>query len=113
MQDQATLPLANFFKSNYSAQPEVWSRAYRSESHVQAEVRFEEYHKKISRHIYHEGFKRKQLDVLIKVSWNQRRSLKFSGRTSIGGPLLSAYTNAFNLHSNVPASSPRLLQCSC
>ena len=60
----------------------MWSRAYRSEAHVLTEAKFEEYHQKIVRHIYIEGFKRKQLDVLIKVSYLVLLFVAFSVRYS-------------------------------
>jgi len=63
------MPIGQNFERLYAGQPEVWSRAYRTEALCKAENRFEEFHVKLSRHIYHEGFKRKQLDVLIKVTF--------------------------------------------
>lgn len=49
------------------SQAESWASAYRTEAANTADAHLGIFHTRLSKHIYHEALKRKQLDILVKV----------------------------------------------
>lgn len=62
-----TESFATYFESNYMSQAELWSSAYRTDAANSADMYLDIFHTRLSKHIYHEALKRKQLDILVKT----------------------------------------------
>ena len=66
-QNSSTHQLALYFEKHFSSRPFVWASAYRNDQLLEIDQRFEEFNRNLCKTIYPEGFKRKQLDILVKV----------------------------------------------
>lgn len=62
---ETTTDFGKYFIDKFGQQTEQWAQAYRPDNIC--DLSFKAFYTKMSKHIYHEGLKRKQLDVLIKT----------------------------------------------
>lgn len=65
--DSSTQPLADYYNKSFAGDPFIWAKCYRTARVEQVMQLLDEYHTKLIRVYYNEGFKRKQLDILIKT----------------------------------------------
>lgn len=66
-QNSSTVSFASYFEDSYMSRAESWASAYRTEAANTADAHLGIFHTRLSKHIYHEALKRKQLDILVKV----------------------------------------------